>query len=277
MSFRARRHFAAACLSSLSLLATSAHALEIEAHSQGQAGANTQQDDQGPAASGSLFASSTFAGTTLIGGGGPAAALAAQDDLGFAAVRVDGACNGHERLSMQSSTRWHGSKTNQSDHPIEYLYEFHITAPKLTLYELNALGAAAATVTWTINVQFGSQTLFAASATLTGGSHSFVLQETGTDLGGRFFSNPVTHTFGYDFSPFDGALSLGFFDPGSGPEVETTLSTSLVCSEPGDGARGEVGDPLKLGGDPGMSSQIIESEVVGVTTATWSAIKGFYR
>ena len=277
MSSRARRQFAAACLSSLGLLAASAHALEIEAHTQGQAGTNTQRDDQGPASSGALFASSVFAGTSLIGGGGPAAALAAQDDLGFAAVRVDGACTGRDRLSLQSSTLWHGSRVNPGNHAVEYLYQFHITAPRLTLFELNPLGAVASSATWRIDVRFGNRSLFAASATVTGGSHSFVLQQTGTSLGGRFFGNPATHTFGYDFSAFDGLVSLGLFDPGQGPDVETILSTSLLCAEPGDGARGEVGDPLDIKGDPGVNGVIIESEAVSVTPATWSAIKGFYR
>jgi hypothetical protein len=277
MSFQARQHFVAACIASLGFWAPAARALVIEAHTQGQAGANAQHDDKGPAGSGSLLASSLFAGPSVIGGGGPAEAHAAQNDQGVAGVRVDGACTGPGRLSLQSSTRWHGSAVNQGDHPIEYLYQFHITAPRLTLYELNPLGAAASTVTWTIDVHFGNRSLFAASATLTGGSHSFLLQKTGTDLNGRFFSNPATHTFGYGFSGFDGLVSLGMFDPGHGPDVDTILSVSLLCNETGDGARGEIGDPLDLGGDPGLNSVIIETDAVSVAPATWSAIKGFYR
>jgi len=277
MSARVRRHAVAACLTSLSLLATSARALEIEADARGQVGAAAQQNHQGPASSGSLLASSVFPGTTLINGTGLAAALAAQDDQGIAAARVDGACTGRDRLSLQSTTRWRGSKVNTGDYAIEYYYEFHITPPRLTLFELNPFGAAASSATWSIIVRAGNQVLFSASATATGGSHSFVLRETGTSLRGRVFSNPADHTFGYGFSSFDGFLSLGMFAPGQGPEVETILTVSSLCSEPGDGARGEVGDPLDLKGDPGMRNLILQSDPVSVTSATWGAIKGFYR
>jgi hypothetical protein len=254
-----------------------ASALTIQAHAEGTVAGVTQQDTQGPAASGDLLAGVEFSSATTIDLLGDAAARAAQNDAGVAAVLVDGAYTqpGDHRLSAE--TRWSETATNNRATPVEYLYSFFVLAPKLTIFDRAPLANIAATTEWKIVVRMNGNTIFESSAKLVGGGQSHQLVTTGTSLAPRAFRNASGELFGYEFSRYDNLVSLGFYPPGQGVTVETILTASSRVESPGHGARAEIGDPLKLGSDPGVSGVIIESEPVAVEQRSWGGIKSIYR
>jgi hypothetical protein len=59
--------------------------------------------------------------------------------------------------------------------------------------------------------------------------------------------------------------------------VATTLVRSLLgaCTAIA-WADASIGDPLKLGSDPGVSGVIVEAEPVAVEGATWTTVKSMF-
>lgn len=268
--------FALAAVAACGVL-DAAPAATIEASAGGTVAGVSAQDFQGPAVTGALLANQTFLGGTGLDQTGAAAARAAQNVDGVSAVLVEGAFRSFGVHTLQSESRWTETVVNQTNRTIDYAYEFFIVPPRLTIYQYQNLGNLPTTCTWSIEVRMNNQVLFNAQATLLGTRSSFVLDGAGAPLARSVFTDPAAHTFGYQFARFDGLLPLGVTPPGGSVTVETTLRASMTAQGFGAGARAEVGDPLDLGGDPGVAGGIIEQESVAVRATTWGTVKGLFR
>lgn len=253
-----------------------AAALTILAAAEGQVGAVARSDVAGPAGSGEVQATAAFPEAWNLGLVEPGIAQAAQNDGGNSAVVVDGACRDDEIVRLLARTSWSETVTNQGNTPVEYVYEFFVIPARLTLMDRFGTTRLGATARYEIKVRLDGNVIFWSTAELTGGVVSHTLREKGTDMGGTFFSDPAGGTLGYQFSRYDGVLSLGFYDPGESLSVETTLEAYASAPQEGLGARAEIGDPQDIGGDPGVRGAIIVSGPIGVEPATWSGIKSLY-
>ncbi len=249
----------------------------IRAQADGVVSGVTTSDVEGPATSGSLLASVSMPEATSLDGLGPAFGRAAQNDSGVAAVAAEVRCTVNGAASAASTTRWTATVTNITGLLTEYTYRFHIVAPTLALLDGSGTSSGPAASGYEVTVKLGGVTLFSSKADLSGGRFAYTLKETGTDLGGVFFGTPGSTPFGYSFSPFDGVLSLGFYMPGQSLTVESSLHVVVSASNAATGAQAEFGDPLDLGGEPGIYGLIIQEEPVAVTPSSWGAVKEMYR
>lgn len=252
-------------------------AATIEASAGGTVAGVTAQDFQGPAVTGAVLANQPFSGGTALDLTGQADARAAQNVGGVSAVLVEGAFHSFEVHNLQAESRWTETVVNQTGRTITYAYQFFVVPPRLTIYENGPLGNQPTQCAWSIEVRMSNQVLFGSGASLTGSLKSHTLNGSGTPLGRTFFTVPAAHTFGYQFSRFDGFLSLGVTPPGGSVTVETVLRASMSAQGSGAGARAEVGDPLDLGSDPGIAGAIVEQESVALRSATWGSVKGLFR
>ena len=259
------------------LTAAVAGAVTIQATASGDVFGVVQQDIQGPAAAGNLFAEVEYESGTLITGSGQAVARAAQNDEGIAAVLAEGAYQATGTNVLEAETRWSDTVTNNHPNPIEYLYSFFIVPPRLTLLDLAPTAAPAVLAEWEIEVLLNGNRLFFSRAEMSGGGHASVLETAGTSLDPRPFIEAGGMHVGYDFSEYSNIVPLGFYDPGQDVTVEAILRVRVESRAPGQGARAAIGDPLKLGSDPGIVGQIIESEPVAAEPQSWSAVKALYR
>ncbi len=236
-----------------------------------------RSDILGPATSGSLLATVTMPEASSLDGLGPAFGRAAHHDSGVSAVAAEVKCTANGVASAVSTTSWTASVTNISGLLAEFTYRFHIIAPKLTLLDGSGTSSSPAASGYEITVKLGGLTIFSSKADLVGGRFAYSLKETGTDLGGVFFGTPGSTPFGYSFSPFDGALSLGFYTPGQTLTVESSLRVVASAASAATGAQADLGDPLDLGGEPGIYGLIVQEEPLAVTPSTWGGVKEMYR
>jgi hypothetical protein len=265
----------------LSILAAAsvvhADGVVIQAQVDGVVPGVPRSDVQGPATNGSLLATVLMPEATDFPGSGPAFGRAAQNDAGVAAVRAEVKCVTLGAASADSRTSWTTTVTNTTNALVEFIYQFYIEAPKLSLLDPTGTSAVPAEASYEVNVKNGALTIFSSQAVLRGGRYSYSLTEGGTDMGGTFFGKPGLTPFGYAFSPHHGLLSLGFFQPGQSVTVVATLHVASRASSTGMGAEANLGDPIDLSGEPGMNNIIILGEPVAVTPSTWSAVKDLYR
>jgi hypothetical protein len=278
MQIRSLPRLAAALGFASLLIATGAGAqsVAIQATAEGTVGGVTTRDIQGPATSGELLAAVEFPSGTGIDLTGAARAQAAQNAAGISAVLVDGAYTVKSPNHLRGQTRWAATVTNNSGGVLQYNYRFFVVPPALTILDLVPFIDAATSASWHIRVTLNGQTLFESGATMTGGNQSHALDLVGTPFGQQFVVDPVAHTFGYVFGGFNGVLPLGSLGPGQSLTVETVLTATADVLDAGRGARAAIGDPLKLGSDPGMNGVIEIDETVAAAPATWSAVKAIY-
>lgn len=265
----------------LSILAATslAHATEVTIQAQVDASVPgvPRSDIQGPATSGQLLATVLMPEAQSLDGLGPAFGRAAQNDAGVGAVAAEVKCTANGTGIATSHTTWTGTATNNSNVMGEFIYQFYIEAPKLALVDPSGTSEAAATATYEVTVKVGGQTIFSSQATLRGGRFGHTLKESGTDLGGVFFGTPGSTPFGYGFAPYQGILSLGFYQPGQSVTVESSLQAVATAVNVTTGARAEVGDPLDLGSEPGIYGTITLGEPLAVEPSSWGAVKEMFR
>jgi hypothetical protein len=274
----------AVALVALATLAATARAsfavdsVEIRAQASGLISGVALADTQGPAGSDSLLASANWGpGQGFNDPTGSAVALAGQDVAGRSAVLVEAAPSAPNGDFQTAESRWTGSATHPGPVASEYVYEFFIDPPLLALRNACGIPLPATLAEYEITVKLDGRTIFQSIATLTGTASNPQLVETGTGLGGTFFNQPEAGTYGYEFSSYDGMLSLGRIQPGQTFHVETTLRVRTQIAEACTGAKANIGDPLDLGGDPGVFGEFFSVGVVGVETSGWSEVKALYR
>lgn len=266
------------------VLAHPAYGVIITARAEGQVSGNPQVDAQGPATSGALLASVRFPAAFQITCHDTAFAAAAINDSGVSAVVADGLFPGHTGDFLRAETNWSAAVTNTNSQAYEYIYQFFITPPRLTLADRDdddvqgtVGGGGPAHASYEVVVELNSIPLFRSYAEASGTWANHTLVEEGTDLGGTFFSDPGHHTFGYAFAAHHGTLSLGSYAPGEGFTLLAKLVARVSSSAEQRGGRAEVGDPLELGGEPGIRFQFLLSIPIAVEPRTWSGLKAMYR
>jgi hypothetical protein len=252
--------------------------VEIRAQASGLISGVALADIQGPAGSDSLLASVNWGpGQSFNDPVGSAAAQAAQAADGRSAVRVEAIPSSPNGDFQAAESRWTGAVTHRGPVASEYVYEFFVDPPRLVLRNACGNPLPSTLAEYEITVKLDGQTIFQSIATLTGSANNPQLVEVGTDLGGTFFDQPANGLYGYQFSSHDGLLSLGYVEPGQTIHVETTLRVRTEIVEACTGAQANIGDPLDLGGDPGVRGTLFSVGVVGVETSRWSEVKALYR
>lgn len=180
--------------------------------------------------------------------------------------------------TLEARTSWDSVINNTSNRSLHYVYEFRINGTELALRDLGLLtdlNPLAPCAEYGIEVRLNGNIIFESHGLLLGGAGAHVLQETGTDLGGDFFR--LGTQFGYRFPTFDGAISLGFLAPGESLNLTTTLLSRTRVRLALSGAFAAIGDPLDTKGDPGIDSEIVPDETIGVETSTFGQVKALFR
>jgi hypothetical protein len=249
----------------------------IQAQVDGSVPGVPRSDLQGPATSGSLLATVLMPEASSFDGLGPAFGRAGQNDAGVAAVAAEVKCTSVGTATVDSRSSWTATATNTTNTLVEFIYTFHIEAPRLALVDPSGTSAVPAQSSYDVNVKLGAQTIFSSQAVLRGGRFAYTLQRTGTDMGGAFFGTPGSGPFGYLFSPYHGLISLGFYQPGQSVTVVASLHVASSAGDPTTGGQAGIGDPLDLDGDPGINSVISLGEPLAVTPSPWGAMKEMYR
>ena len=236
-----------------------------------------RSDTQGPATSGSSLSTLLMPEGQSLDGLGPAVGRAAQNDVGVSAVQAEVKCIRPGIGVVTSKTSWSATATNNSNRLAEFIYQFYIEAPKLELLDPSDTSMEPATASYEVTVKVNGQKVFSSEATLRGRREGHTLTESGTDLGGTFFSLQGGNRYGYQFSPYQGILSLGFYPPGESVFVESSLQVVARAVSIEAGSHAQVGDPLDLGSEPGMYSTITVGEPLAVESNSWGAVKELYR
>jgi hypothetical protein len=255
----------------------SANQVTIKAEVDGMVPGDPRSDVQGPVTSGELLATVLLPEARSLDGLGPAFGRAAQNDAGVGSVEAEIKCIEHGVGVLTSKTTWTATATNSSNRLAEFVYQFYIEAPKLELLDPSNTSMEPAQASYEIVVKLNGQPIFSSSALLRGHRQGHTLTETGTDLGGSFFSVPGGNRYGYQFSPYQGILSLGFYPPGGSVTVESTLEVQARAVSLDAGSHAEVGDPLDLGGEPGLFSMLSVGEPLAVEPSSWGAVKELFR
>jgi hypothetical protein len=252
---------------------------------------------QGPASTGALLAVQNWSSQSFSDPAIPARAEGAQDVGGLSAVRVEALPDDPQDDFQNAESRWSDTVTHTGQFAAEYVYEFHIDPAVLALRntcedddittgpvddcddDVFTGGASIpdASASYEITVKLEGQTVFHSAATLRGTASNPRLTETGTDLGGTFFKIHSKGIYGYRFNAFDGVLPLGSYDQGGTFHVEAILNVSSLNDEPGMGTRALIGDPLKLGGEPGIAGRVVITTTVGAESLPWAQVKVLYR
>ncbi len=112
-----------------------------------------------------------------------------------------------------------------------------------------------------IELTLDGNPIFGSSATFRGGRAGNTLSETGTDLGGTFFSSGST--IGYDFDPLLVNVPLGTFAPGETLTVEYTMRVLVDTPQLETGGRATIGDPLDLSGGDAVEIVLVPEPATG--------------
>jgi hypothetical protein len=255
-------------------------AATIQATAEGTIFGITRRDAPAPAHSGEVAAAVRFfegRGVTFFDS---CRALAGQTDNGVAACLAEGFNELVAKAdnTLEARTSWDSVVTNTSSRSLHYVYQFRIKGIELALRDLGMvtdLTPFAPFAEYGVEIKLNGNILFESHGALLGGAGAHVLQETGTDLGGSLFT--LGTQFGYRYPIFDGALSLGFLDPGEDLHVQATLVARTRTRLAFTGAKATIGDPLDMKGDPGIDSAIVPDETIGVETSTFGRVKALFR
>jgi len=276
------RSTALASIAVLALLGGSepTSAATIQATAEGTIYGITKRDAPAPARSGEILAAVRFDQGRGISFDDSCRALGAQNEGGVSAALAE--CY-NEFLSktdntLEGRTSWDSVVANTSNRSLHYVYQFQIKGVELALRDLGMLTDQtpfAPCAEYGVEVRLDGNIIFESHGLLLGGAGAHVLQESGTDLGGTFFSQGTL--FGYRFPAFDGAISLGFFAPGETFNVRTALVARTRTRLAGTGAAAKVGDPLDAKDDPGVFGEIITDEPIGVEASTFGRVKALFR
>jgi hypothetical protein len=271
------RGFATAVLAAGAAAGT-AQGVTIQAHVEGSVSSTFHADTQGPAGSGSVLASQSWGpGQGFVDPVLSARALAAQNDAGVSAVWVEAVPDTPNGDSQQAESRWSDSVVHPGPPAAEYVYEFHVNSTRLALKDTSEGGPGNDAASYSMEVRLNGVLIFQSAATLSGPASNPQLATSGTPFTASFFDQPSAHTYGYDFDAYDGMISLGVFLPGQTISVETILRVDDEIETSGVGAFAAIGDPLDLGGDPGISNGFFIVSFVGTESQAWSGIKALYR
>lgn len=272
----------ACCFALFTLLGGSqpAIAATIKATAEGNIYGIIKRDAPAPARSGEVLAAVRFSEGRGIAFDDSCRALAAQTEGGVAASLAEcfNELESKADNTLEARTSWDSIVTNNSNRPLHYVYQFRIKGIELVLRDLGMLTDQtpfAPFAEYGVEIRLDGNILFESHGVLVGGAGRHLLQETGTDLGGTFFQ--LGTLFGYQYPIFDGALSLGFLDPGEDFHVEATLLARTRTRLALTGAMATIGDPLDMKGDPGIDSDIIPDETIGVETSTFGRVKALFR
>jgi len=198
----------------------------------------------------------------------------ATNNSGIGAVAVDANFSsgngGIHELSAQTTNSEVISNTSGGSQ--EFFYDFTVFAPTLLLSDFAGASTGmigAPTATYDISVLVDGTSVWSSSAVLNGGKNGHDLTESGTDLGGTFFSNPnfPTSIFGYQFDDFIDTVSLGVFDDGDSFLFETFMEVSISASPYELGGSAYIGDPGNINNPGGMGGTILASST-GTTGPT---------
>lgn len=257
-----------------------ATAATIQATAEGTIYGITKRDAPAPARSGEVLAAVRFSEGRGVTFEDSCRALAAQTTDGVAASLAE--CFNHDLAktdnTLDARTSWDSIVTNTSNRTLHYVYQFRIKGIELALVDLGMRTdqtPLAPSAEYGVEVRLDGNILFESHGLLFGGAGSHVLQEAGTDLGGSFFQQGAL--LGYRFPTFDGTFSLGFLEPGEDLHVRATLVARTRTRLENTGAAAMIGDPLDMKGDPGIDSDIVPDETVGVETSTFGRVKALFR
>lgn len=258
------------------ILAGAAGATTITATCSGGNPSAPVVDSAGPAESGALLAQVAVP----IGGGMEMVGRAAADIDGNAALASQALYavpeTGALPLVIDGNTVWTTTVTNSTSTAAAYRYSFFLHPLALSIIgpagEDDPTSPIAA---YDVEVRANGVLLFESHAVLKGGAAGHSLTESGTDLGGDVqFSDGIT----YNFSEYHGQVALGSALPGQSITVETKLVAHTEIRDAFTGAFVDMGDPLDLKGDPGVSASIVQiDDSVGVEATSWSRAKRIYR
>ena len=255
-------------------------AATIQAAAEGTVYGITQRDVPPPARSGEIAAAVRFTNGGGIILADSCRALAGQTEDGVSAALAE-CFNGFLSKTdntLEARTSWDSVVVNNSTRPLHYVYQFRIKGIELALRDLGMLTDLtpfAPCAEYGVEIRLDGNLLFESHGLLIGGAGGHVLQETGTDLGGSLFTEGPL--FGYRFPVFDGALSLGSLQPGEDFQVTASLVARTRTRLPLTGAAAAIGDPLDMKGDPGIDSEIVPDDVVGVESSTFGRVKALFR
>lgn len=179
-------------------------------------------------------------------------------------------------LLIDAETVWTHTVTNNGGAPVSYRYSFLLNPLSLSIIApTSADDPTSPVAAYDFEVRANGVIVFESHAVLKGGGAGHSLTESGTDLGGDVqFSDGIT----YNFPEYQGQVGLGSALPGESITVETKLASRAWIGADFTGAFVDMGDPLDLKGDPGISSNIVEEDdAVAVEAVSWSAAKHLYR
>jgi len=215
----------------------------------------TDSDPQGPASTGTLFSEVLVPGSdgSSTGFSGPGYARAAADNLGRAAVDVNGVFFSGNQFNELTAVSMHTADvTNNTGSDAAFAYDFFLPGPRLTIADFAGLGSSdeptiLAVYEFRVSLDFGSGFVpFVTSrAELLGGINGHSLEISGSDpLGSTFFSDGFS-VFGYQFDSLDSDIS-GFLAPGETLAAQSSLFVSLTAPGFETGGAVQIGDPLDL-------------------------------
>lgn len=259
------------------ILAGSAGATTIAATCSGGHPSAPVVDSAGPVESGAVLAEVAVP----IGSGMVIVGRAAADIAGNAALASEALYAVSETAPwpqvIDGETVWTTTVTNNTSSPASYRYSFLLHPLALTIIAgTGADDPASPIAAYDVEVRANGVLVFESHAILKGGVESHSMTESGTDLGGIVeFSDGIR----YNFSEYLGQVAVGSALPGQSITVVTTLTAHTEIGAVFTGAFVDMGDPLDLKGDPGVSSAIVEQvdDSVGVDATSWTGVKHIYR
>jgi len=178
----------------------------------------------------------------------------ASNESGVGIVSVDGVFDSGRSEIHTLSAQATNSDTivNSSGGSQEFFYDFTVFGPSLSLTDFVGVADSdidAPTASYDMSILVNGASVWNSSAVLHGGTGGHELLESGTDLGGTFFTDSdYSSIFGYDFNDYLGTVSLGIFDDSESFLFETVMEVIVSSYDFELGGRASIGDPGDITG-----------------------------
>jgi len=246
----------------------------VDADLNGALSSDSQSTTNGP-----VSASMDFPDAGRLDFSGIGQALASQRPDGVGAVFVEALfANGTPQNIISSRTTWSDSDTNNLGSPVAYEFQYTITPGRLRIGDYAGLTEnhfPRPAISYQLVIRANSLVVFQSSATLTGGSRSHLLTETGTSLNPSLVG--AGSVFGYDFQSRSDTIDLGMVGPGETITVEYEMIATVSTGGNEAGGLAEIGDPFNLDSSPGFSGSIHANGAVAIESRSWADVKNRYK